>query len=33
MFAIDAQTMPRPAVMTFATIVAVVAVTLSTPAS
>jgi hypothetical protein len=33
MFAIGAQTMSRPAVMTFATIVAVVGVTLSTPAS
>ena len=33
MFAIGAQTMSRPAVMTFATIVAAVGVTLSTPAS
>jgi hypothetical protein len=33
MFAIGAQTMTRPAAMTFATIVAVVGVTLATPAS
>jgi hypothetical protein len=31
MFAIGAQTMTRPAAMTFATIVAVVGVTLATP--